>query len=198
VEKSAQHERPLRLLGLRPAGSYAPSALRPRFALPPGIPRGYAPRPSASPRYRGPQRGPNSAPGHGTAAQTKNRPHWYTTAVRSLRKGQASTRALNKPPRYATLSHPPRPFPLGRGASRPLSSGEQAARRFACFSCPLPVSVGAFQGRQGFASPSGVARVLAFGCGPRQPPLRPLTPFPLKNPKPRRARWRSKSPARDV
>ena len=98
-----------------------------------------------------------------------------------------TTRATNKPPKFATLSHPPRPFPLGRGASRPLSSGVQAARRFACFSCPLPVSVGAFQGRQGFASPSGVARVLAFGCGPRQPPLRPLTPFPLEDPNPPRS-----------
>ena len=102
-----------------------------------------------------------------------------------FKKGQATARALNKPPWCTTLSHPPRPFPLGRGASRPLSSGVQAARRFACFSCTLPVSVGTFQGRQGFASPSGVARVLAFGCGPRQPPLRPLTPFPLENQKPR-------------
>jgi len=76
---------------------------------------------------------------------------------------------VEQPLRCATLSHPPRPFPLGRGASRPLSSRVQAARRFACFSCPLPVSVGAFQGGQGFASPSRVARVLAFGCGPRQP-----------------------------
>lgn len=84
----------------------------------------------------------------------------------------------------ASFSHPPRPFPLGRGASRPLSSGVQATRRFACFSCPLPVSVGSFQRGQGFALPSGVARVLAFGCGPRQPPLRPLTPFPLQNPTP--------------
>ena len=83
-----------------------------------------------------------------------------------------------------SFSHPPRPFPLGRGASRPLSSGVQATRRFACFSCPLPVSVGSFQRGQGFALPSGVARVLAFGCGPRQPPLRPLTPFPLQNPTP--------------
>jgi hypothetical protein len=110
---------------------------------------------------------------------------------------RTTTRATNRPPRFATLSHPPRPFPLGRGASRPLSSGVQAARRFACFSCPLPVSVGPFQGRQGFASPSGVARVLAFGCGPRQPPLRPLTPFPLENQKPRRARWRGRPPGRD-
>ena len=111
------------------------------------------------------------------------------TAVRQGRENQLSKKAgdgqrVEQPPRYATLSHPPRPFPLGRGASRPLSSGVQAARRFACFSCPLPVSVGAFQGRQGFASPSGVARVLAFGCGPRQPPLRPLTPSPLENPNP--------------
>ena len=31
-----------RLLGLRPAGSYGPqAALRPRFALPPGIPQGF-------------------------------------------------------------------------------------------------------------------------------------------------------------
>jgi hypothetical protein len=45
---------------------------------------------------------------------------------------------------------------------------------------PHADSVGSFQGRQGFATPSGVARVLGFACGPRQPPLRPLTPFPLQ------------------
>jgi len=38
-----------------------------------------------------------------------------------------------------------------------------------------------FRARQGFASPSEVARVLAFGCGPRQPPLQPLTRSPLKD-----------------
>ena len=104
-------------------------------------------------------------------------------------KGAVSPWSLyNNPPvgkiHSPSFSHPPRPFPLGRGASRPLSSGVQATRRFACFSCPLPVSVGSFQRGQGFALPSGVARVLAFGCGPRQPPLRPLTPFPLQNPTP--------------
>lgn len=44
------HARPRRLLGGKPpAGSSGPSALRPRFALPPGIPRGYAPRAPRSP-----------------------------------------------------------------------------------------------------------------------------------------------------
>lgn len=69
----------------------------------------------------------------------------------------------------------------------------QACRpRGASLASPAPCrgSVGTFQGRQGFASPSGVARVLAFGCGPLQPPLRPLTPFPLENPKPRRTESR--------
>ena len=48
---------------------------------------------------------------------------------------------------------------------------------------PLPHSgsVGSFQGRQGPGlRPSPGRPVSSLRCGPRQPPLRPLTPFPLE------------------
>jgi hypothetical protein len=161
VEKSTPRERPRHLLGLRPrqllrATCGPPHALRAPTLHPPGVSLRCTPRASRSPTNRAPPEGGRWPPLH----------HY--------------PRATNKPPKFTALSHPPLPFPLGRGASRPLSSDVQAARRFACFSCPPAVERVAFQERQGFASPSGVARVLAFGCGPRQPPLRPLTPFPLR------------------
>lgn len=51
----------LRLLGLRPAGSSAPTALRPRFALPPGIPRA-SPSRYALTLHQGPQKGQHRSP----------------------------------------------------------------------------------------------------------------------------------------
>ena len=68
MEKPAQLEgTPPPLGGFAPAGSSGPqAALRPRFALPPGIPQGLAaPRPSASPQIEAPEGGrmaPTSPP----------------------------------------------------------------------------------------------------------------------------------------
>ncbi|MBO2007069.1 hypothetical protein J4732_15275 [Serratia marcescens] len=80
-----------------------------------------------------------------------------------FKKGQATARGLDKPPRSPPSPISP-PLPAGK-ASRPLSSGVQAARRFACFSCPLPVSVGRsrasrvrFALRVAVSSPSAAGR----------------------------------------
>ena len=150
-----------------PLGGYAPAgSLRPQAAYAPAAggvlhtrhPPGLSPSRYALTRISRPPKGAGWCPRSRHHRPGQEPPASIRHRHKVFKKGQATARGLDKPPWFATLSHPPRPFPLGRGASRPLSSGVQAARRFACFSCPLPVSVGAFQGRQGFASPSGVAR----------------------------------------
>ena len=174
MEKSTPRERPRRLLGATPppapTGRKRPSARASRSR--PASPRGFAslhPSRYALTRKSSPPKGGRWPPRRATTA-----------------------RASNKHARYATLSHPPRPFPLGRGASRPLSSGVQAARRFACFSCPLPVSVGSFQGHQGFASPrSSPVRYSGFAlrsaCGFRSSPGHPF--HSNSPPDPRNGPW---------
>lgn len=123
--------RPRRLL--RPFGpSPAPSA------LPPGIPQGFrfaAPLALRAHPPIVPPGGGRMAPRWCSTTLARNKPHWCTTAARSSRK-PCNGRALNKRRGAATLSHPPRPFPLGRGASRPLSSGLQGIRPAAFFPAP--------------------------------------------------------------
>lgn len=81
-----------------------------------------------------------------------------------------------------SFSHPPRPFPLGRGASRPLSSRVQAARRFACFSCPPDGERGVVPRASRVRFASILARSV-LGLRPAlrvRLPVEPLTPFPLR------------------
>ena len=187
VQTFLRGQAPCRLLR---AASGPPPALRAPTRHPPGVSLRCTPRASRSPAYRGPQRGPDGAPWRSTIAQAKSRPNRYTTAARSSRKA--------RPPPAISTSRPgalPSPIPPApsRWEGERVALCRQACRpRGASLASPAPCrgSVGTFQGRQGFASPSGVARVLAFGCGPLQPPLRPLTPFPLENPKPRRTESR--------
>lgn len=75
---------------------------------------------------------------------------------------------------------PPRPSPA-RGAIRHLSSGMQAAGRFASLTAPQTRGLGRSKGIKGRASPSPSRPVSSLRCGPRQPGFRPLTPFPLEN-----------------
>ena len=76
---------------------------------------------------------------------------------------------------------PPRPSPA-RGASRPLSSGVQAAGRFASLTAPQTRGLGRSRGikGKGFARhrPPFGTRFAPFRV---RPPVSPLTPLPLKN-----------------
>ena len=185
-----------RLLGATPppapTGRKRPSARASRSL--PASPRGFAtlhPSRYALTRISRPPKGAGWCPRSRHHRPGQEPPASIRHRHKVFKKGQATARGLDKPPWFATLSHPPRPFPLGRGASRPLSSGVQAARRFACFSCPPSLRLGPFQVRQGPGFALSIpARVLAFGCGPRQPGFRPLTHFPLKNREPRRIEGR--------
>lgn len=99
---------------------------------------------------------------------------------RFFRKGRPTASTPNKPRDWPTLSHPPRPFPLGRGA---LHCPWGLAGRMCAFGFFLPSAdrLGSLQGRQGPGlRPSPGRPVSSLRCGPRQPPLRPLTPFPLE------------------
>ena len=99
---------------------------------------------------------------------------------RFFRKGRPTASTPNKPRDSPTLSHPPRPFPLGRGA---LHCPWGLAGRMCAFGFFLPSAdrLGSLQGRQGPGlRPSPGRPVSSLRCGPRQPPLRPLTPFPLE------------------
>ena len=180
MEKSALYERPRRLLGATPppapTGRKRPSARASRSH--PASPRSFAslhPSRYALTRISRPPKGAGWCPRSRHHRPGQEPPASIRHRHKVFKKGQATARGIDKPPWFATLSHPPRPVPLGRGASRPLSSGVQAARRFACFSCPLPVSVGSFQGHQGFASPrSSPVRCSGFAlrsaCGFRSSP----------------------------
>lgn len=112
-------------LGASPRRLLRAFGASPALRAPARHPQGLRPSAFGLTPYRGPQRGPDSAPGRGSTAQAKNKPHRCATAARFGKKRQVAACALNKPPGCATLSYPPRPFPLGRGASRPLSSRVQ-------------------------------------------------------------------------
>ncbi len=83
---------------------------------------------------------------------------------------------------FVRRTTPPRPSPA-RGASRPLSSGVQAAGRFASFDCPPDWRLGPFQWHQGCGFAHVLTRsVLAVPAALRvRPPGVPLTPLPLEN-----------------
>ena len=137
-----EEEEKHRLLGASPPP--APPGLRPSARASrshPASPRGFAslhPSRFALTRISRPPKGAGWCPLAQHHRPGQKPPESVHHRRKVFKKGQATACDLNKPPWCATLSHPPRPFPLGRGASRPLSSGVQAARRFACFSCPLP------------------------------------------------------------
>ena len=202
MENSARHERPLRLLGLRPAGSYAPSALRPRFALPPGIPRGYAPRPSASPHIEAP-RGGRIVPPVAAPPPKLRTGHIGLPPLQGLAK-KAGRRLRVEQATQVSRRSPIPPAPSRWEGERVALCRQGCRLRGASLASPAPPSLrlGPFQVRQGPGFALSIpARVLAFGCGPRQPGFRPLTHFPLKNREPRRiegrhtaysTRWRTR------
>ena len=156
----------------RPKGRGTPAGF-PRFAAPPPAENVAA---SGQPFTK-----------RGQAAHAAPPPHPGQTAVgtprpqkRFFRKGRPTASTPNKPRDWPTLSHPPRPFPLGRGA---LHCPWGLAGRMCAFGFFLPSAdrLGSFQGRQGPGlRPSPGRPVSSLRCGPRQPPLRPLTPFPLE------------------
>ncbi len=128
-------------MGLRPAGSYAPSALRPRFALPTRHPQGL--RPSAfglTPYIEAPASGGGIVPPVAAPPPRLRTPAEVGQGQKTVfQKKTGDGQRVEQPPRCATLSHPPRPFPLGRGASRPLSSRVQGGRP-AALKPPTPMT----------------------------------------------------------
>lgn len=112
-------------------------------------------------------------------ARCQVRSSWHTKTAKAVFQGSRPTTwcmtpaAVAYPPLYAsggpaggqTVAFDPREQGDGLRPKPLLHSG----------------SVGSFQGRQGPGlRPSPGRPVSSLRCGPRQPPLRPLTPFPLE------------------
>jgi hypothetical protein len=120
---------------------------------------------------------------HTAPASAWTNSSWHAkTAKTVFQKRQANDRTPNKQPRLTDALPSPPPLPAGKGSESPSVVRGAGCAALRLLVLPPAGERVALQERQGCASPSGVARVLAFGCGPRQPPLRPLTPFPLGKP----------------
>ena len=176
MEKSAQLERlPPPLGGYAPAGSSGPqAALRPRFALPPGIPQGLtAPRPSASPQIEAPRGGrmtPSTPPPRRLTGERG--------APRPPGLEEGAGHGLSAEQAHQVRDPSPIPPAPSRWEGERVALCRQGCRpRGASLASPAPLtgSVGSFQGHQGFASPrSSPVRCSGFAlrsaCGFRSSP----------------------------
>lgn len=152
----------LRLLGLRPAGSYAPAALRPGpSALPPGIPRGCAPRATRSPCNRGPRK----------RGQSRNPRTFH-------RRASSRSKRLRAPRVRVTLTWPQAATPCGGAKTRTNRArpGDKppTARSAGRVCAPRQERVSARQGpkqpaRSEGASPKGRFDLAGSADGPDRP-----------------------------
>lgn len=154
------HARPRRLLGGKPpAGSSGPSALRPRFALPPGIPQGFrfaAPLAlRAHPHIEAPKGGrmvpPGAAPSPRPKAARIGTPPPQGLQERPGHRLRSQQAALVRYP----LPSPP-PLPAGKGSESPsvVRRAGRAALRLLLLP-PAGAALGRSKGVKGSLRPPG-------------------------------------------
>ena len=181
------HARPRRLLGGKPpAGSSGPTALRPRFALPPGIPQGFrfaAPLAlRAHPHIEAPKGGrmvpPGAAPSPRPKAARIGTPPPQGLQERPGHRLRSQQAALVRYP----LPSPP-PLPAGKGSESP-SVVKGAGGRPAALKPPTPLTRASIVPAASRVRFTCILTRSVLGLRPAlrvRPPVQPLTRLPLKN-----------------